>query len=146
MAKRQEDPLLKSIEAALSPGRFIGWRESSVFVADLEAVRQQIDAMVDDGAPARAVDLCELFIAACYEKAEELDGSDGEFGSFAGSGGQEAVMSGGGGESDGSGRSSRCRPGFARPGASIRGAAVISGTSTTCLRPCPDFEPCTRRG
>lgn len=86
MAMRGRDPVLGAMEEALSPGSFVGWRDSSAFVAALEDVKGQIDALVDEGgAPARAVDLYELFIAACHEKAEEVDDSDGGFGTFVGS-------------------------------------------------------------
>jgi hypothetical protein len=70
------------MERALRPGKFIDYGTGWSFVSDLEAVATQVEAMVPQGAPERAVALYELFIAGCYEKAEELDDSSGEFGTF----------------------------------------------------------------
>lgn len=75
------DPLERDIEAALSPGRFIGWRDGASFFAALSSVLAKIreTAMTD---PARAVSLLETLFACCNEKAEEVDDSDGELGRF----------------------------------------------------------------
>jgi hypothetical protein len=71
------------IESALQPGRFIGWNEGSSFVSQLRHLEGEIAKVVSAG-PARAVALYETFIAGCNLKAEEIDDSDGEFGTFAG--------------------------------------------------------------
>jgi uncharacterized Zn finger protein len=82
MRKKRPDDLEQAIEYALEPGRFVDWRASSNFTGSLDEVRDAIDALVRDGRAARAAELHELFIAACCEKADEVDDSDGEFGMF----------------------------------------------------------------
>jgi hypothetical protein len=74
--------LERVIESALEPGYFVSYRRASGFVEELEEVRESILASADKGDAARAVDLLKLFIAGCYEKAEEIDDSDGTFGDF----------------------------------------------------------------
>jgi hypothetical protein len=71
------------IESALQPGRFIGWNEGFSFVSGLSEVEGEIAKVVASD-PARAVALYETFIAGCNLKAEEIDDSDGEIGTFAG--------------------------------------------------------------
>jgi tetratricopeptide (TPR) repeat protein len=83
MTKRG-DPMDRVIESALQPGRFIGWSQGASFVAGLGEVEREIAALTASS-PARAVALYETFIAVCNLKAEEIDDSDGEFGTFAGS-------------------------------------------------------------
>jgi hypothetical protein len=79
----RRDPVDHVIEAALQPGHFIGWSESSSFVSGLEEVEREIAKLVE-ASPARAAALFETFLAACNLKAEEVDDSDGAFGTFAG--------------------------------------------------------------
>ncbi len=67
------------MEAALDPGSFIAYRRSWDFVETLEEVKEQIEGLVKTR-PSRAVGLCETFIAACHEKADEIDDSGGSFG------------------------------------------------------------------
>jgi len=75
------DPIERQIELALSPGTFIRDHACFSFVSGLEEVAAGIGKLtVND--PARAVALCESFLAGCYEKAEELDDSSGSFGQF----------------------------------------------------------------
>src|SRR5437867_1037379 len=81
MPRKKPDPIERFMEAALDPGSFIAYRRSSDFVADLEEVKEQIERLVKTQ-PRRAVGLCETFIAACYEKANEIDDSGGSFGMF----------------------------------------------------------------
>src|SRR5580700_452427 len=86
MAKRRaqrRDPMDNVIEDALDPGSYIGWNEGSSFVADLRHLEGEI-AKVVIADPARAATLYETFLAGCNAKAEEVDDSDGEFGTFAG--------------------------------------------------------------
>lgn len=86
MAKRRpqrRDAMDSMIESALQPGRFIGWSEGSSFVAELRRLEGEVVNVVSAD-PARGVVLYETFIAACNLKAEEVDDSDGEFGTFAG--------------------------------------------------------------
>jgi hypothetical protein len=87
MAKRRaqrRDAMDSIIESALQPGRFIGWNEGSSFVSGLRHLEGEIAKVVSSD-PARAIALYETFIAGCNLKAEEIDDSDGEFGTFAGS-------------------------------------------------------------
>jgi len=71
----------QTIEAALEPGRFISWNAGGSFLEKLESVEGQIADLIRT-APAQAVMLYETFIAGCYEKADELDDSSGNFGMF----------------------------------------------------------------
>jgi hypothetical protein len=86
MAKRRaqnRDPMDSVIESAFQPGRFIGWHEGSSFVSGLGHLENEIKNIVASD-PTRAVTLYETFIAGCNLKAEEIDDSDGELGTFAG--------------------------------------------------------------
>ncbi|MBN2490114.1 MAG: hypothetical protein JXQ29_04615 [Planctomycetes bacterium] len=82
MARRRGDELEHAIEDALSPGAFVGYRESWGFVEQVEAVRTRIAPLIKKGDAARAVALLEMFIAGCYEKSAEIDDSSGSFGQF----------------------------------------------------------------
>ncbi|HEY3823153.1 MAG TPA: hypothetical protein VGL82_01280 [Bryobacteraceae bacterium] len=82
-SRKRRDPMDGMIESALEPGSFIGWNEGFSFVSDLSNVERNISKLVASE-PARAVTLYETFLAACNAKAEEVDDSDGEFGTFAG--------------------------------------------------------------
>ncbi|HMD95797.1 MAG TPA: hypothetical protein VKM93_00490 [Terriglobia bacterium] len=75
----RRDPLEAAIETALRPGRFIDYRAESDFVSELGEIRTQIDQLASTD-PQRALRLHESFLAGCYEKADEVDGSDGYFG------------------------------------------------------------------
>jgi len=77
--RKQIDPLEKSIEAALSPGRFISYNAAWSFVEDVQGVADDIGKIIQKE-PARAARLYEIFIAACHEKADEIDDSSGNFG------------------------------------------------------------------
>lgn len=82
MARRpRSDPLGRTIELALHPGWSISWPETADFVAGLEESAKSIEKLVAAD-PSRAVLLYEAFIAGCFEKAEEIDDSGGDFGSF----------------------------------------------------------------
>ncbi|MBI4589595.1 MAG: hypothetical protein HY725_12215, partial [Candidatus Rokubacteria bacterium] len=78
---RRRDPLEVTVEVALQPGRFIGYRAGWDFVSSLEGVAGQLETLVRTD-PERAVSLYETFLAGCYEKAEELDDSSGNFRMF----------------------------------------------------------------
>ena len=78
---RQRDPLEAAIEVALQPRRFIAYGAGWDFVSSLEGVAAQLERLVRAD-PGRAVNLYETFLAGSYEKAEELDGSSGNFGMF----------------------------------------------------------------
>ena len=77
--RKQIDPQEKAIEAALSPGRFISYDVAWSFVEDVRGVANDIDTIIRKD-PARAARLCKIFIAACHEKADEIDDSSGNFG------------------------------------------------------------------
>jgi hypothetical protein len=83
MPKKKLDPLERSIERAMLPDQYINYQYGSEFVSGLERVKSQIDALVASGEPERAANLYESMIAGCYEKAEEIDDSDGYLGDFA---------------------------------------------------------------
>src|SRR2546425_7615760 len=83
MMKRRasrRDPMESVIEAALRPGYFIPYGAGS-FVSGLEQAEKEIKELARTE-PARAAGLYETFIAGCYEKADEIDDSDGDFGMF----------------------------------------------------------------
>ena len=75
------DPMERRIEQALEPGEFIHDRSCFSFVSGLEQVAKQVKGLIA-AKPARAVELCEAFLAGCHAKAEELDDSSGSFGMF----------------------------------------------------------------
>lgn len=77
--RKQIDPMETAIEAALSPGRFISYNAAWSFVEDVEGVADDISKIIREE-PERAARLYELFIAACHEKADEIDDSSGNFG------------------------------------------------------------------
>ena len=74
----RRDPLEVAIEVALQPGRFIAYRAVWDFVSSLEEVAGQLKPLVRTDTK-RAVGLYAAFLAGCYEKAEELDDSSGNF-------------------------------------------------------------------
>lgn len=67
------------IEAALSPGSFISYNDAWSFVDDVQNVADAIEKIIKKE-PERAAHLFETFIAACHEKADEIDDSSGNFG------------------------------------------------------------------
>src|SRR5712691_2256452 len=69
------------MEEALRPGRYISEHASFSLVNELESVA----ARIAEADPERAVGLYETFIAACYEKADEVDDSSRYLGMFGGS-------------------------------------------------------------
>ena len=79
--RKQIDPIEKVIEAALSPGCFISYNAAWSFVEDVQGVANDIGKIIRKE-PARAARLYEIFIAACHEKAEEIDDSSGDFGTL----------------------------------------------------------------
>jgi hypothetical protein len=83
MPKKKLDPLERSIERAMLPDQYISYQYGSEFVGSLERVKSQIDALVISGEAERAANLYESMIAGCYQKADEIDDSDGYLGDFA---------------------------------------------------------------
>ncbi len=77
--RKQIDPLEQAIEAALSPGSFISYKAAWSFVDDVQDVANDIGKLIKKE-PERAAHLYETFIAACHEKADEIDDSSGNFG------------------------------------------------------------------
>lgn len=80
MARKRRDELEQDVQQVLAPGVFVGYRDSWVFVEDVETVRGKIAPLIRTGEAERAVVLLETFIAGCYEKSEEIDDSSGSFG------------------------------------------------------------------
>ena len=79
--RRRRDPIDHAMELALRLGDFIDYGAAWSFVTGLEEVEVQIEKLLHDE-PDRAIDLYETFVAGCYEKAEEIDDSSGNFGMF----------------------------------------------------------------
>lgn len=71
----------RRIESALAPGRFISDNVSFDFVRGLEAIENEISKLVRSDSK-QGASLYESFLAGCYEKAEELNGSAWSFGQF----------------------------------------------------------------
>ena len=76
------DPVERQIERAFLPGEFIYDRACFSFVRGLEQVLDKIKELIA-AEPSRSVALCEVFLAGCHAKANELDDSSGSFGRFA---------------------------------------------------------------
>ncbi len=76
--RKQIDPLERAIETTLCPGSFIPYSAAWSFVDDLQDVANSIDEIIQKE-PERAANLFETFIAACHEKADEIDDSSGSF-------------------------------------------------------------------
>lgn len=72
----------RRIEEALRPGTFIAYGAAFEFVRALEAIEDEVATLVAAD-PGEAVALYEAFLAGCYEKANEVDDSSGNFGQFA---------------------------------------------------------------
>jgi uncharacterized Zn finger protein len=81
--QKQSDPLEQAIEVALAPGSFISYKAAWSFVDDLHEVANDI-GKITRNEPERAERLFETFIAACHEKADEIDDSGGNFGMLVG--------------------------------------------------------------
>lgn len=77
-----DEQLLQLFESALRPGYFVTYSASFEFVSGLEEVGKELAKLLDEGRAETAVRLYEIFIGACYEKAEEIDDSGGNFGDF----------------------------------------------------------------
>ena len=73
MSLSPDDPLIKEIERGVALDSYVRWDETSEFVEDLEPLKSKIDNLIDSGEAKRAVGLFEIFIAACYAKADEID-------------------------------------------------------------------------
>ena len=71
------------IEAAFRPGGFVSYYDASSLVCDLERIEAEISKLTPTD-PTRAVRLYEALLAGCDVTADEIDDSDGEFGTFAG--------------------------------------------------------------
>ncbi|MGD0228845.1 MAG: DUF6880 family protein [Syntrophorhabdales bacterium] len=74
----ETDQLERAIETALAPGRFVSYHAASSFVKDVQAVADRVGSLMK-GEPKRAARVYETFIAACHEKADEVDDSGGDF-------------------------------------------------------------------
>jgi hypothetical protein len=77
--RKQFDPLERAMEEALSPGSFISYDAAWAFVGDVRDVANDVAEIIKKE-PQRAAHLYETFIAACHEKADEIDDSSGSFG------------------------------------------------------------------
>jgi hypothetical protein len=77
--RRPIDPFEQAIETVLNPGSFISYDSAWSFVNDVQDVANDIEKIIGQE-PERAANLFETFIAACHEKADEIDDSSGNFG------------------------------------------------------------------
>lgn len=75
------DLLERAIESPLQLGRLVSYNAGHGFVSDLEEVASEVEKLIA-AEGARAARLYETFIAGCYEKADEIDDSDGDLGMF----------------------------------------------------------------
>ncbi|MCF6284568.1 MAG: hypothetical protein L3K26_05205 [Candidatus Hydrogenedentes bacterium] len=80
--RKKNDRMAATIERVLNLGHFVPYECSWEFTDDLYRVKKERDALVAEGESERAVSLYELFLAGCYEKAEEIDDSGGSLGDF----------------------------------------------------------------
>src|SRR5258708_5565408 len=86
MARRRiahMDPIDRMIEDAFQPGEYTWQYEAASLVHEIGLVEAEIANLVRSE-PARAVRLYETLLAGCDAAAEEIDDSDGDFGTFAG--------------------------------------------------------------
>lgn len=74
--------LERAIEDAMWAGDFIDYKRSWDFVRGVGEAAAKVKKLIGKGQAAEAVGLFETFIAAAYEKAEEIDDSSGSFGMF----------------------------------------------------------------
>ncbi len=81
--RKNIDPIEKPIEAVLPPGNFISNNAAWSFVEAVQDIAADIGKIIHKE-PERAARLYELFIAACHEKADEIDDSSGNFGMMVG--------------------------------------------------------------
>lgn len=77
--REQIDPLEQAIETALAPGSFIYYNAAWSWLEDVQRVAKDVGKLIESE-PERSIRLYETFIAACHEKAEEIDDSGGNFG------------------------------------------------------------------
>jgi len=83
MSKRKTNEALAGmIETVLRPGEFISYGRSWDFVSTLEETKGRLDGLLVAGEADGLVDLYEIFLAGCYEKAEEIDDSGGSLSMF----------------------------------------------------------------
>jgi hypothetical protein len=80
---RRRHPLEEEIERGFCPGAFISYRTCSDFVGDLETIEAKLSSIVKED-PVAAVSLYDAFLAGSFEKANEIDDSEGDFGRFVG--------------------------------------------------------------
>ncbi|MGD0487823.1 MAG: DUF6880 family protein [Syntrophorhabdales bacterium] len=78
---KETDQLERAIEAVLAPGRSVSYHAASSFVKDVQTIADRVGSLIK-GEPERAARLYETFIAACHEKADEVDDSGGGFGAL----------------------------------------------------------------
>lgn len=76
--------LAKEIEWILAPGEFVSYSEAWSFIQELEDMMGKLHEFVDNGEAEKAVPLYEIFLAGCYDKADEVDDSSGDLGMFFG--------------------------------------------------------------
>src|SRR5262245_13555318 len=76
------DPIARAMGSELRPGQFISYTVGRSLITALEAVEAQRKALIASGQAVQASGYYELFIAACEEKANEIDESGSNFHDF----------------------------------------------------------------
>lgn len=71
--------IIKNIESALCLGQFVHWRQRKEFFSELSLAKSTIDTLRSSGLANDAAHLYEIFLAGSFEKANEVDDSDGDF-------------------------------------------------------------------
>jgi len=66
---RKPHPLISTIERVLAPGTFIAYGRSWDFMHSLHEVKDRLGAMVKTGQAREAIELYDMFLAGCYDKA-----------------------------------------------------------------------------
>ena len=82
MPKDTSRAIESAIERVLRPGTFIHFGSGAAFIRGLESVAARVEKLSAAGDHEQAMNLYELFIAACNEKAGEVDDSGGDLGMF----------------------------------------------------------------
>ena len=79
--KREKDKWIDAIEDALYQEDFVSYGRAWEFVHNLGQVKEKLDAFAADD-PECAVEVYEVFLSGCYDKADDIDDSSGGLGDF----------------------------------------------------------------
>jgi len=79
--RREKDKWIDAIEDALYQEDFVSYGRAWEFVHNLGQVKEKLDAFAADD-PECAVEVYEVFLSGCYDKADDIDDSSGGLGDF----------------------------------------------------------------